>query len=67
MNEFKNITNGERSRTYVFPSGYHYTVVGVTAVSVSPSGTHRLESKDGKRIIHTGWIAIEIDCDEWSF
>jgi hypothetical protein len=39
----------------------------VTAVAVSQSGTHRLESKNGKRIVPTGWIAIEVDCDEWSF
>lgn len=66
MIEFKKVTNGERSRTYVFPNA-RYTVEAVTAVAVSASGTHRLESKGGKRIVPTGWVAIEVDCDEWSF
>jgi len=57
---------GEKSRTYVFPSG-RYEVAGVTGVCVRPSGSHRLQLADGgKRIVAPGWLAIEVVAESWS-
>ncbi len=66
--EFKELEFPENSRTYLFPDGETVTVDGVTSIAVSESGTHRLNDEDGdKWIITTGWLAILIDADEWSF
>lgn len=44
------------------------TLTNVVAVGVRPSGTHRVETGDGKKwIIPGGWLAIELDMDEWTF
>lgn len=57
----------ERSRAYTF-SGGTVTLTGVKAVGVRSSGTHRLETADGKlHIVPTGWLHIEIDADAWTF
>lgn len=57
---------GERSRTYIFRDG-DMTIVGVTALCVRGSGTHRLETAAGsKYIVPTGWVAIKIDAEDWS-
>jgi hypothetical protein len=65
--EFVKLTNRERSRTYHF-QGHKLTVLDVVAVCVRPSGTHRLETADGRKwIVAAGWNAIEIDVDEWTF
>jgi hypothetical protein len=67
IGEFKEITVPEKSRTYVFPSG-KVTVVDVSKVCVRPSGSHRLETASGEKyIIPSGWIAMKIDAEEWSF
>lgn len=65
--EFKDVTNGEKSRTYRFADG-SVTVANVTRVCVRPSGSHRLETADGKKfIVAAGWLAIEVVADDWSF
>jgi hypothetical protein len=57
----------ERSRTYVFPGNEEFRVDGVTRICVRPSGSHRLETKDGlKVIVKAGWLAIKIVADDWS-
>jgi hypothetical protein len=57
----------EVSRTYHYRD-HALTVKNVVAVCVRPSGTHRLESGDGKKwIVAPGWLAIEIDTPEWTF
>jgi hypothetical protein len=63
--EFTTIT-GERSRTYTFGDGT-VTVEKVTRLCVRPSGTHRLETVDGKKVIvAASWLSISVDADEWS-
>jgi hypothetical protein len=65
--EFQNVTNGEKSREYVYPNGT-VKVANVKKVCARPSGSHRLETKSGEKfIVAAGWLAIKIDCDEWSF
>lgn len=60
-------TEGEKWRIYHFPTGT-LKIEHVIKLCVRPSGTHRLETADGtKWIIPVGWIAIEIDSDEWIF
>jgi len=56
----------EKSRTYHFQRG---TVVlqNVTHFLARPSGTHRLQTKDGKlHIVPKGWLHIEIDADSFT-
>ncbi len=57
----------ERKRTYHFPNG-KLVIENVVAICVRPSGTHRLDSADGRKwIVSSGWIAIELDVDDWTF
>ena len=59
----------EAKRTYVFPGGNRVVYEGVESICVRPSGTHRLNLKNGcKVIVPTGWLAIEIDSlKDWVF
>lgn len=58
----------EQNRTYVFPNFQRVTLNGVVSINVSKSGTHRINTKDGKKhIIPTGWLHIEFDADSWTF
>ena len=64
---FKDVL-GEKSRTYVFDSGFKLTFKDVVRLCVRPSGTHRLETADGlKHIVSNKWIAIHVDTNAWSF
>lgn len=63
-----NLDPPERSRTYVFARNERLTYKDVVAVAVSERGTHRLELKDGSKIlIPAGFLAIELDVDAWTF
>lgn len=56
----------EKKRTYIFPSG-KVELLNVTAICVRPSGTHRLETQDGRKwIVNPGWLAIELDVQDWT-
>lgn len=77
--EWHDINPPERSRTYVWLRhgvGGHFgayaemtrTFVNVTRVKVSESGTHYVETQDGKKaIVAPGWAYIDLDVDEWTF
>lgn len=65
--EMRRIDPPEKSRTYYFPSG-KLTIENVVAVCVRPSGTHRVETADGRKwIIPPTWIGIELDVTDWTF
>lgn len=65
--EFTKLGCPERKRIYHFPAGT-IAVENVIAVCVRPSGTHRLETSDGRKyIVPAGWLAIELDMDVWTF
>lgn len=56
----------EKKRTYTFPSG-KVEIENVSAICVRASGTHRLETADGKKIIiPAGWLMIELDVESWT-
>ena len=58
----------EMWREYTFPGGEKVKIENVVRVSISESGTHRLETKTGrKHIVPAGWVHIEIEVDEWTF
>jgi hypothetical protein len=64
--KFQTVT-GEKSRTYFFPGG-PLRIESVVKLCVRDSGTHRIETADGKKyIVASGWSAIEIEADAWSF
>lgn len=64
--EFTNVN--EQNRTYTFPGGSVITLNDVVSINVSKSGTHRINTKDGKKhIIPSGWIHIEFDAADWTF
>lgn len=66
--ELTPINPPERTRTYVFPNNHRLAFANVKAVGVRPSGTHRLELADGRRVIVApNWLAIELDVDGWTF
>jgi hypothetical protein len=57
----------ERSRTYHYADGRTLAMKDVRALCVRPSGTHRLETADGRKwIVAPGWVAIELDVDDWT-
>lgn len=65
------LTNGERSRTYMFPNEkgemIPVKVNNVTHLCVRPSGYHRLLTATGSRyIVRPDWLVMEIDADDWS-
>ncbi len=72
MNELKKpemtpLNAPERKRTYHYADGGKMEIFNVVALCVRPSGSHRLETKDGRKwIIAAGWMAIELDMDEWT-
>ncbi len=58
----------EQNRTYTFPGNQKIDLVGIVSINVSKSGTHRINTKDGKKhIVPPGWIHIEFDATEWTF
>lgn len=60
-------TVNEQTRTYTFADG-SVTLEGVVSISVGNSGTHRINTKDGKKhIISPGWLHIEFDAPYWTF
>ncbi len=51
----------EQKRTYIFPSG-EVSFDDVTSICVRPSGTHRLNTADRRKVIvPNGWLAIVIE------
>lgn len=57
----------EKERTYKFPSGDSISFFCVSAIKVSDSGNHRLETEDGlKHIVSSGWLSISIEVDKWT-
>ena len=57
----------EQNRTYHFPD-YDVVLKGVEEINISKSGTHRINTSDGKKhIIPPGWKHIEFDADDWTF
>lgn len=66
--EFRRLRKSERCRTYIFPGGDRLEFKWVSAIAISERGTHRLEYGDNqKAIVRAGWIAIELDTDDWEF
>lgn len=64
---FTKLESPERKRTYHYDGGKSFEVTNVVALCVRPSGTHRLETADGKKwIVPAGWLAIELDVDAWT-
>lgn len=64
---FTKLNPPERKRTYHF-SDCKISIENVATVCVRPSGTHRLETQDGRKfIVNPGWMAVELDVDHWSF
>lgn len=57
----------EKRRVYHFAGGEKIELENVTGVCVRFSGTHRLETADGRKwIVRTGWLAIELDMEAWT-
>lgn len=57
----------EKTRIYLFPKGEKIELTNVTEFGSRPSGSHRLKTADGKLyIIATGWLAIELLCEEFT-
>lgn len=59
----------EKRRIYTFPGNQQLMLENVTKVEVRPSGKHRVETAEGRKVfVNTGWLWLEIETDEgWSF
>jgi hypothetical protein len=56
----------EKKRTYHFAQR-SFVLENVVALCVRPSGTHRLETADGRKwIVPTGWLVIELEVEAWT-
>lgn len=57
---------GESFRKYHFPDGV-FTVENVIGLCIRSSGTHRLNTADGRKfVVPAGWLAIEVGAESWS-
>lgn len=57
----------EKARVYTFPRGETVRLENVTHFLARESGTHRLQTADGKlHIIPVGWLHIEIDAGSFT-
>lgn len=66
--EMVRLTPHELTRTYHYPDGSKFSIQGVAAICIRPSGSNRIETSDGKKfIVLPGFIAVEIDTAEWTF
>ena len=64
--EFRKVK--KQNRTYMFPGGHRVDLKDVVSINVSKSGTHRLNTEDGKKhIVPPGWIHIEFEAEDWTF
>lgn len=64
--EFVELDPPEKKRTYHFP-GRSITLKNVVALCVRPSGSHRLETADGRKwIVPPSWLAIELEVEAWT-
>lgn len=60
--ELTKLNPAEKARTYTFPGGEKITLENVTHFLARESGTHRLQTADGRlHIIPVGWLHVEID------
>lgn len=60
--ELTQLTPPENYRVYTFPGGEQVRLTDVTHFLARESGTHRLQTADGKlHIVPAGWLHIEID------
>lgn len=58
----------EQNRTYTFPGNTKVQIDNIKSINVSKSGTHRINTKDGKKhIIPSGWVHIEFNAKDWTF
>lgn len=58
----------ERKRTYHYGGDETLVLQNVTRIEVRDSGTHRLETADGRKLfVRPEWLWIEIDTDDWVF
>lgn len=65
--EFTSIDPPEKMRVYIFAGGEKVSFENVTGLAVSKSGTHRLETVDGrKHIVPVGWLSITLEMDDWT-
>lgn len=57
----------ERKRKYHYSITEVLIVENVSKIEVRPSGTHRLECSDGRKLfVSPGWLWIELDVDNWT-
>jgi hypothetical protein len=65
--ELTELNPKEKSRTYTFPNGEKITLHGVTHFLARESGTHRLQTEDGKlHIVPVGWLHVEIEAGKFT-
>jgi hypothetical protein len=65
--ELTKLNPAEKSRTYTFPGGEKITLEKVTHFLARESGTHRLQTEDGKlHIVPVGWLHVEIDAGSFT-
>lgn len=65
--ELTKLNPAEKTRTYTFPGGEKITLADVTHFLARDSGTHRLQTADGKlHIVPVGWIHIAIEADKFT-
>jgi hypothetical protein len=67
MLELTKLEAPERCRTYTFPGNEKIKIESVTHFLARESGTHRLQTADGKlHIVPVGWLHVEIEAAAFS-
>ena len=67
MIEMTKLDAPEKRRLYTFPNGETIALENVTHFLARESGTHRLQTADGKlHIVPTGWLHVEIEASAFT-
>jgi hypothetical protein len=65
--ELTALSPAEKSRVYTFPGGETVRLENVTHFLARESGTHRLQTGDGKlHVVPAGWVHIEIEAGKFT-
>jgi len=64
----KFIKVNESRRIYYFPNNEKIVLNNIVSINVSKSGTHRINTMDGKKhIVSPKWFYIEFHAKKWTF
>lgn len=60
--EWIDLENTEKERTYHYPDGFNYTIIGPCKLYIKKSGSHKIVDAKGRcHYISAGWRTFSFD------